>query len=122
MEQKKELNLINLFNAKGEKHGYWEDYWDDGKLMYKGNYVAGKLHGLWERYYSNGKLMYKGDYVAGNKHGYWEIYWTNGDLTHKCFYDQGKEVDYNPDEVTELTMDEIATKFGISIKQLKIKK
>jgi ribosomal protein L20A (L18A) len=40
--------------------------------------------------------------------------------THKF----GKEVDYNPDEpkAIELTLYEIATKFGISVNQLKIKK
>jgi antitoxin component YwqK of YwqJK toxin-antitoxin module len=100
MENKKALNLINLFNENGERHGYWEEYYDNGKLAYKGNYVNGKRHGYWESYYSNGELYYKG------------------------FYDMGKEVDYNPDEpkVTELTLDEIALKFGISIEQLKIKK
>jgi antitoxin component YwqK of YwqJK toxin-antitoxin module len=100
MEQKKELNLINLYNAKGEKHGYWEYYYFNGKLSHKGNYVAGKEHGSWEYYHNNGNLYSKG------------------------FYDQGKQVDYNPDEpkVTELTLDEIATKFGINVQNLKIKK
>ena len=56
MEQKKELNLINPFNAEGEKHGTCEYYYDNGNLMYKGNFVDGKEHGYWERYYDNGKL------------------------------------------------------------------
>jgi antitoxin component YwqK of YwqJK toxin-antitoxin module len=148
MEQKKELNLINLYNEKGEKHGYWERYYGDGQLYYKGNYVDGKQHGYWEDYYSNGNLAFKGNYVDGKEHGYWESYWYNGkirykgtyvdgnrhgywevyhetgNLKYKGFYDQGKEVDYNPDEpkAIELTLDEIATKFGISVNQLKIKK
>jgi antitoxin component YwqK of YwqJK toxin-antitoxin module len=124
MEQKKELNLINLYNAKGEKHGYWEDYYDNGNLYSKGNYVDGKQHGYWEYYWSNGNLSYKGNYVDGKEHGYWEEYYYNGKLYYKGFYDMGERVDYNPDEpkVTELTLDEIATKFGISVNQLKIKK
>jgi len=118
MEQKKELNLINLFNAKGKRHGYWEVYYDNGNLWYKGNYVDGKEHGYWELYHSNGNLCFKGNYV------YWEEYHSNGNLRVKGFYDMGKKVDYNPDEVKqmELTLDEIATKFGISVNQLKIKK
>jgi len=42
----------------------------------------------------------------------------------KDFYDMGKKVDYNPDEpkAIELTLDEIATKFGIAVNRLKIKK
>jgi antitoxin component YwqK of YwqJK toxin-antitoxin module len=68
--------------------------------------------------------MYKVNYVAGKQHGLWESYNDNGDLCYKCLYDQGKEVDYNPDEPKqiELSMDEIATKFGINVNQLKIKK
>jgi len=148
MEKKKELNLINLYNKKGEEHGYWEDYYYNGKLSSKGNYVDGNRHGYWERYYSNGKLWYKGNYVDGirhgyleyyypngnlwykgnyvdgEEHGYWEYYLDNGKIRYKGFYDMGYKVDYNPDEpkVTELTLDEIATKFGISVNQLKIKK
>jgi antitoxin component YwqK of YwqJK toxin-antitoxin module len=148
MEQKKELNLINLYNAKGEKHGYWEDYYSNGNLYYKGTYVDGYRHGYWEYYWGNGNLSDKGNYVDGNRHGYWEVYYdnnnlaskgtyvndkqhgyweryySNGKLWHKGFYDMGNKVDYNPDEpkVTELTLDEIASKFGINVNQLKIKK
>jgi len=43
---------------------------------------------------------------------------------YKGFYDMGKKVDYNPHEpmAIELTLDEIASKFGINVNQLKIKK
>jgi antitoxin component YwqK of YwqJK toxin-antitoxin module len=43
-------------------------------------------HGYWELYYSNGQLMYKGNYVNGKAHGYWESYYENGQLTHKTYY------------------------------------
>ena len=86
MEQKKELNLINLFNAKGEKHGYWESYYDNGNLSYKGNYVDGIKHGYWEEYRSNGKLSFKGKYVNGKQHGYWEYYYYNGELNQIRYY------------------------------------
>ena len=92
-------NLINLYNEKGEKHGYWEIYYDNGKLYSKGNYVNGK------------------------EHGYWEVYWYNGELYYKGYYDMGKLVSYNPDEpkIVELTLSDIANKFGIDINQLRIK-
>ena len=41
-------NLINLYNEKGEAHGSWERYWDNGQLCYKGNYVDGREHGYWK--------------------------------------------------------------------------
>ena len=50
---------IKPYNENGDKHGYWEYYWSNGKLMYKGNYVNGNKHGYWERYYDNGQLKHK---------------------------------------------------------------
>ena len=90
----KRENYINLYNEKGEKHGVWESYYDNGQLFYRGNYVNGQRHGLWESYYPNGQLHYQQE------------------------YNMGKEVK----PVVELTMDEIAKKFGISVSELKIKK
>ena len=88
------MNLINLYNDKGQKHGYWETYWGNGQLRYKGSFLNGKMHGDWESYFSNGQL------------------------DCKKTYDNGEEVK----EVTELTLEDIAEKFGISVNNLKIKK
>ena len=91
-------NLINLYNEKGEKHGYWEYYYSNGQLYYKGNYLNDKRHGYWEYYWSDGQLSRKGDYVDGERHGLCEGYYSNGVLHYKGYYDMGKRVDYNPDE------------------------
>jgi len=116
-------NLINLYNEKGEEHGYWENYYSNGQLDYKGNYVNGKKHGYWENYWSDGQLWHKGNYVNGKKHGYWESYYSNGDLIYKGYYNMGKRVNYNPDEpkVIELTLSDIANKLGIDVDKLRIK-
>ena len=101
MEKNQEIrkdNLINLFDENGKRHGYWEEY------------------------YSNGQLDLKGNYVNGNKHGYFELYYSNGQLFYKGFYDMGYRVDYNPNEAIELTLDEIALKLNIPVERLKIKK
>ena len=42
----KRENFINLYNEKGEKHGVWEDYFSNGQLCYRGNFVNGELHGV----------------------------------------------------------------------------
>tara|TARA_R110000822_G_scaffold164528_3_gene305154 strand:- start:354 stop:530 length:177 start_codon:yes stop_codon:yes gene_type:complete len=34
----------------------------------------GKRHGYWEEYHANGKLMLKGDFANGEKSRYWEYY------------------------------------------------
>ena len=46
----------------------------------------GQAHGYWEEYYNNGQLMYKGNYVDDNRHGYWEWYSYNGQLKSKQYY------------------------------------
>ena len=71
---------MNEYNDKGERHGPWEVYHDNGNLWYKKNYVNGKEHGLCELYHSNGNPMYKKNYVNGKLHGLCELYHSNGKL------------------------------------------
>jgi len=47
---------ITPLNENNQPHGYWESYYSNGNLSYKGNYVDGKEHGYWEEYYYNGNL------------------------------------------------------------------
>ena len=114
------MNLINLYNAKGEKHGLWMGYYDNGQLSYKGHYVNGREEGHWEWYRSNGQLFHKGHYVNGKQEGYWEEYYDNGQLKCKGHFVNGVFQEEKPEVI--LTMNEIAKKFGISVEQLKIKK
>jgi antitoxin component YwqK of YwqJK toxin-antitoxin module len=62
---------MNKLNDKNQRHGYWETYWSNGQLWYKGNYINGYKDGYWESYYSNGQLKSKGNYINGNEIGYW---------------------------------------------------
>ena len=112
----KRENFINLYDENGKKHGLWEYYHDNGQLSSKVNYENGKQHGLWEYYFDNGQLRYKANYLNGKPHGLWEDYWRNGQLHYRKEYDNGVEVQ----PVKELTMDEIAEKFGISVSELRI--
>jgi len=43
-------------NAKGQAHGYWEQYWSNGKMHYKCIYHNGKEIGYEEIYDSDDKL------------------------------------------------------------------
>ena len=58
-------------NDKDQQHGLWEEYYYNGKLCYKGEYLNGKRHGLFERYWNNGNLMLKGSYIKGELIGLW---------------------------------------------------
>ena len=50
-------------NEKGQRHGYWEWYYDNGQLECKGSYINGQAHGYWEIYDCNGKLESKQYYI-----------------------------------------------------------
>jgi len=49
---------IISYNAKCQRHGYWEYYYDNGQLHYKCVYLNGQRIGFEERY-SSGKLSTK---------------------------------------------------------------
>ncbi len=65
---------MNECNNKGERHGYWEKYYPNGNLDYKGYYINDKRYGVWEGYFKNGNLMYKGSYSNGECIGFWVWY------------------------------------------------
>ena len=50
--------LKNQRNKEGDLEGYWEYYYPNGKLRWKGNYINGREMGYWEEYDRNGKLIY----------------------------------------------------------------
>ena len=62
---------ITPYNDNGNQHGYWESYYSNGQLAYKGHYNDGNRHGYWETYWSDGKLISKGNFKHDNKIGFW---------------------------------------------------
>jgi len=55
---------MNRRNDKGERIGYWEEYWSNGNLDFKGNYTLnGKPDGYWEWYDDKGELTEKEFYL-----------------------------------------------------------
>ena len=63
----KKNKQINQSNSQGKAEGYWERYYSNGQLWYKGHYVNGYAEGYWEYYYVNGQLSFKGHYVKGEE-------------------------------------------------------
>ncbi len=61
----------NRYNERGEEHGYWESYFESGKIFYSGEYINGLKHGYWEGNFSGGQVWYKGTYDMGNYVGLW---------------------------------------------------
>jgi len=44
---------ITPYNDKNEHHGYWERYYINGEVWYKGFYVNGKVNGYEEFTYGD---------------------------------------------------------------------
>jgi antitoxin component YwqK of YwqJK toxin-antitoxin module len=65
---------ITPHNDNNLPHGYYEEYFSNGQIWYKGTYINGIITGYWKYYYDNGKLCCKGYYINGRQTGYWEWY------------------------------------------------
>jgi antitoxin component YwqK of YwqJK toxin-antitoxin module len=72
---------MNQLNDKG----YWEQYYSNGNLLSKGNFINGERDGYWECYHSDGVLWYKGNFLNGEFFGYRELY-NDGKIKGKEFY------------------------------------
>jgi antitoxin component YwqK of YwqJK toxin-antitoxin module len=73
-------NQINQYDNVGNKHGYWEEYYENGVLELKGIYINGQRDGIWETYHENGQLYYKSNFINGIRNGIFEHYYDNGQL------------------------------------------
>jgi antitoxin component YwqK of YwqJK toxin-antitoxin module len=73
-------------NAKGQLHGIWEEYYDNGQLWYKGTFINGIEHGPWITYYDTGQLCYKRTYNMGQRDGIFEWYDEDGSIQEISFY------------------------------------
>jgi len=58
----------DYFELKDGK-GKIEEYYDNGKLKYEGEYLNGKPNGKGKGYYDNGKLRYEGECLYGIPNG-----------------------------------------------------
>ena len=78
-----------------DKITFEEDYYSNGQLWYKRQFLNGKLHGEQLGYLSNnGQLSYKGQYLNGKEHGEQIGYRSNGELLYKDYYINGDEISY----------------------------
>lgn len=64
-------NDITPYNNNGQADGYWKQYYSNGQLAFKGNFVDGKRHGYWEAYYEDGTLAFKGYFKNAKQIGLW---------------------------------------------------
>ena len=86
-------NLIGegIITNEGMKEGEWNDYYIDGTLKAKGNYLSNLRTGKWGFYYKNGSVEQRGSYKNGKEEGLWEWYYENESIKRQEEYYNGKE-------------------------------
>jgi antitoxin component YwqK of YwqJK toxin-antitoxin module len=77
---------INQHDAEGRPHGVWEDYWNNGTLMWREHCHHGTLHGVCEDYRPDGTLECREHWHHGEKKGL-AMWWdSQGGITHKTYH------------------------------------
>jgi uncharacterized protein len=73
--------------SDGEKNGEWTT--KAGDCTEKGKYLIGLKEGEWRTTYENGKLMFKGDFVQGNPDGSQIYYYEDGTVKEEQYFKMG---------------------------------
>ena len=75
----------------GEKNGKCEEYNEEGKLTFVGEFLMGKRHGKGREYYNEDRLKFEGEYINGKINGKGKEYNNNGELIFEGDYLDGKK-------------------------------
>ena len=86
-----EFKLLNgqIITNSTFKDGAGEliDYYENGDIFSKSNYLDGELDGYFVEFHSNGKISQRGSYRNNEKVGLWYQYNRRGSLINKNSYD-----------------------------------
>jgi antitoxin component YwqK of YwqJK toxin-antitoxin module len=80
-----------IVTEKGERDGYWKEYYDSGVLRAEGKYNKDVKEGPWKYYHENGIVDEEGMYRNGKPEGAWTWYYTGGQLLREENYYNGLE-------------------------------
>ena len=75
--------------VSGDRRGLFKRFHEDGSLAVRVPYSNGKRHGFYESFGEDGSLDSRGSYVNGKRHGLHEQFWPNGSLLKKHYYVNG---------------------------------
>ena len=78
-----------VVTEKGERDGYWKEYFDDGRLRAEGKYIKDVREGVWKYYHPNGTIEQQGLYTKGNPEGDWRWYYPGGQVLREESYYNG---------------------------------
>ena len=77
----------------GEKNGMGKEYYKNGNLKYKGEYLNGKRNGKGKECYEDGVLQYEGEYLNGKRNGKGKEYNKDRELIYEGEYLNDKKME-----------------------------
>ncbi|MBE0654558.1 MAG: toxin-antitoxin system YwqK family antitoxin [Bacteroidales bacterium] len=69
---------INQLDENGNKTGFWQKQYENGKLMYEGYFADNKPVGIMKRYFPEGGLSAEIRFLKDGTTSYATMYYTNG--------------------------------------------
>jgi antitoxin component YwqK of YwqJK toxin-antitoxin module len=91
---------------QNEKHGEWNQFYENGAPRLTGHFEEGKLEGPYEIYYADGTLKIKGTYVNDRSDGTWTFYDESGKEIYALDYVNGTPDDW--EKYTEWIQDSLS--------------
>lgn len=76
--------------VRGLEVGYWETFWENGKIQSKGFYADGKLDSIWEHFDEDGILAQRSTYKNGVQHGTYASFYATGVERSSGKYKEGR--------------------------------
>ena len=73
----------------GIEEGTWLQYFEDGTVKLKCQFMNGEKEGRLEAFFPSGKLQVTGSYANGHQDGEWIYYDEEGAVVDKMHYDKG---------------------------------
>jgi len=68
------------------------EYYSDGEIRYRCNYLGVNRHGEFINYYISGEISSKCNYLGDNRHGESTFYGRSGDILTIWYYIDGKSI------------------------------
>jgi len=94
-----QANAVYFRKAAQGEHRSWtvKDYYRNGTLQMSGSYKTKKLkkkHGYFQYFYENGRVYYEGRYETDEFDGEWKWYREDGSLSSQEWYKEGVAVEF----------------------------
>ena len=89
---------LEYFQNAGKIEGIYKEYYYNGEIWQKVNYINNLKEGVYKTYYISGQLYEEVNYINGKREGIYKAYHRNGQTFGECNYIddkvEGKHIQY----------------------------